>query len=344
MDEPADIFPAPAYADFVLPHWQAARQRGQRCALLTIVANTGSSPRPVGSQLAVSEDGRALGLLSGGCIEGSLVRDALSALAAGTNHLERYGAGSRFIDLRLPCGSGIDIYFDVTMPDAVGEGILAARAQRRPVTLLLDMAAQTHRLVPGEVATGRADGGPLFARLYRPGCRLVMAGAGPILPALAALCRVSEIAVEAVTTDPATAGDLAAAAVPVRLVPRWTAVDWADLDRWTGLVLLSHDHDDEAAMLAPALASQAFYVGALGSRKTQNLRRNRLLAAGLEAAAVDRVRGPVGLPIGAATPPEIAVSVLAELIDCWRHGPARSGAVPEADRTASIVAGQVAVG
>lgn len=87
--------------------------------------------------------------------------------------------------------------------------------------------------------------------------------------------------------------------------------------------MLSHDHDDEADILAPALSSQAFYIGVLGSRKTQANRCALLAAMGCDQQAIARIKGPVGLPISAATPPEIAVSVLAELIAEWRMGPAR---------------------
>ncbi len=312
----------PPYADFVLPHWREARARGLRCALLTIIGSTGPSPRPVGSQLSVSEDGGALGLLSGGCIETSLVRDAVRAIGEGRSHVERYGAGSRFIDLRLPCGSGIDIYFDVGLPDAIGEGILAAREERRPVTLLLDAQAHGHRLAPGDRrdVTGTAPG--LYARRYLPACRLVMAGSGAILLSLARLCRASEIEIDAVTTDRATADAFAASGLSVSLVPRWASCDWSGIDPWSGLVLLSHEHEEEADILIPALSGHAFYIGALGSRRTHEARRRTLRDAGVDEAAIARVRGPVGLPIGAASPPEIAVSVLAELIDHWRRGPA----------------------
>lgn len=325
IDLSTQTITAPPYADFVLPHWRDARQRGLRCAILTIVGATGPSPRPVGSQLAVSEDGRALGLLSGGCIETALVRDALEAIRQGRNHVERYGEGSRFIDLRLPCGSGLDIYFDVTMPDAIGNGIIEAREGRRPVTLLLDTRAHGHELMPGANAISSGPAMSRFARHYLPACRMVMAGSGATLLSLAHLCHASEIEVEAVTTDRETADSLHASGLAVRHVPRWAGFDWSKLDAWTGLVTLSHEHEDETDILAPALASDAFYVGALGSRRTHDARCRLLREAGAGEDAIARVRGPVGLPIGAASPPEIAIAILAELVAHWRRGPANIG-------------------
>ena len=123
--------------------------------------------------------------------------------------------------------------------------------------------------------------------------------------------------------DRTTADSLVAIGVPVQLVTQWKVCDWAGFDRWTGLVLLSHDHDGDADILIPALSGPAFYIGALGSRRTHAMRCNSLRAVAVGEADIARVRGPVGLPIGAATPPEIAVSVLAEVIAAWRSGPAR---------------------
>ncbi len=314
----------PAYTDFVLPFWQAARNDGQRCAILTIIGSTGSSPRPVGSQLAVREDGLTAGLLSGGCIESALVLDALRAIRTRTNYIERYGAGSRFIDLRLPCGSGIDIYFDTAMPDAIGNDILDRLAARQPVNLLIDTINHQHRLMddttqhPSQLIAGQ------YIRNYLPMCKLVIAGSGQILVSLAELCRASEIEVEIATTDRQTLKILQATGFDCQWMPRWSSHDWSALDRWTALAILTHDHDDEADILAPALASNAFYIGALGSRKTQTNRVKSLQAMGLSETTITRIKGPIGIPIGAATPPEIAVSVLAELISHWRQGPARN--------------------
>lgn len=128
------IVPAPAYRDFVLTHWLNWRREGKRCALLTLVAAHGGSPRPVGSQMAVCEDGRNVGLISGGCIEKALVLDAIACMDRGENHVERYGEGSRFKDLRLPCGSGIDIHFDVGLAiETVAAVVDEVQARREAV-------------------------------------------------------------------------------------------------------------------------------------------------------------------------------------------------------------------
>ena len=322
---PADPPPG-EYADFVMGHWDQARRQGKRCAILTIVGNTGSSPRPLGSQLAISEDGRFVGLISGGCVEASLVRDALQAMSDDRSYVERYGAGSRFIDLRLPCGSGIDIHFDVHLPDALGQAIVEARHARIRSDLMIDTVGHGHALTIGE--PGPAPKAPAggYVKTYYPACRLILAGVGPIALHLARLCAISEIEVNVVTTDRLTADALVRAGFPVSLVARWKAHDWNRLDPYSALVILAHDHDDELDILLPVLAGAAFYIGALGSRKTHDRRCASLRKAGIAEDAIARIRGPVGLRIGAATPPEIAVSILGELIGQWRMR--LNGAVP----------------
>ena len=316
--------PGAAYADWVLPFVEEAMARGQRVALATLVGVSGSSPRPVGSQLAVREDGASLGLISGGCVEPSLVLDAVRAMEQGRCHLERYGQGSRFIDIRLPCGSGIDVWFDTGLTREIVTGLIEAREQRRPVTLAIDTASHRRWLVEeGEAPQG------LFLRPYAPACRIVIAGGGHVMVALAVLCRLCEMEVDLVSTDRLTCQLLERQGFAPRLVSTWAQVDWARLDRWSGAVLLSHDHDDEAGSLAAILETPAFYIGAMGSRRTHQRRCDLLRHMGLAPAAIARICGPVGLPIGAMTPPEIATAILAEIIAHGRAG-SSSGAVERA--------------
>src|SRR6185437_2686868 len=114
------------------------RHEGHRTALLTLIRVDGHSPRPAGSQMAVCEDGRSLGALTGGCAERALVQDALAAIGRGENHIELYGEGSRYKDIELPCGSGIHVHFDVTLSDATLDLLVDARKVRRPAWLAID--------------------------------------------------------------------------------------------------------------------------------------------------------------------------------------------------------------
>ncbi|ESQ92915.1 xdhC and CoxI family protein [Asticcacaulis sp. AC460] len=285
------IVAAPDYRDFVLQHWLDWRREGERCALLTLVVAHGGSPRPVGSQMAVCEDGRHVGLISGGCIEKALVLDAIAAIERGENHTERYGEGSRFVDLRLPCGSGIDIAFDVGLEMAAVEAVVSARAARREAVL--------------------ETGG--FRRVYMPALRLVVVGQGPIMTAAMQFAMGLEMEAVAFSPDLDTLVVLQGLGFDARPLE---AYDGVAFDRHTAVLTLFHDHDHEAQVLARAVASEAFYVGALGSRRAQAMRLERLAALG---DAAMRIRGPVGLDIGARTPPEIALSALAEIVQCYRQ-------------------------
>ncbi|WP_206240127.1 XdhC family protein [Novosphingobium terrae] len=312
--------PGAVYSDWVIPFLADAMAAGQRVALVTLVGVTGSSPRPLGSQLAVREDGASVGLISGGCVEPSLVMDAVRAIREQHCYLERYGQGSRFIDVRLPCGSGIDVWFDTGLTSEIVQDLITARASRKPVVLAIDTATGHRRLIEGDCPAGVGAEG-VFLRAYSPPCKITIAGAGHVMVALAQLCRLSEIAVDLVSTDRLTCQLLEHHGFRPMQVNAWAYYDWQQLDRWSGAVLLSHDHDDEADILATILGTPAFYVGALGSRRTHARRCDLLRHMGGEEEAIARINGPVGLSIGAMTPPEIATSILAEVIAHWRAMP-----------------------
>ncbi|ESQ77468.1 XdhC family protein [Asticcacaulis sp. AC402] len=287
------IVAAPDYRDFVLQHWLDWRREGKRCALLTLVVAHGGSPRPVGSQVAVCEDGRHVGLISGGCIEKALVLDAIAAIEREENHVERYGDGSRFVDLRLPCGSGIDIAFDVGLGVATVEAVVAARAARREAVL--------------------ETGG--FLRVYPPAPRLIAVGQGPIMTSTLQFAAALEMEPVAYSPDPDTLEVLRGLGFTALALEAFGATTF---DRHTAVLTLFHDHDHEADILARAVTSEAFYIGALGSRRAQAARLERLALMGLDDAGA-RINGPVGLDIGARTPPEIALSALAEIVQCYRQ-------------------------
>nr|WP_303657427.1 XdhC family protein [Asticcacaulis aquaticus] len=271
------------------------RRDGLKTALLTLIGVDGSSPRPLGSQIAVAEDGRALGAITGGCAEQALVRDALDAMARGRNHVELYGEGSRFRDIVLPCGSGIHVAFDVTLDDRTLDDLIAARRVRQRAVYRIEA----------------------YARVYPPQARLVVIGQGHIVPALAQLAQLNEMPVIIYSPDEATRQRSTpfGSIHPLRS-PR--DCDYDLLDEATALVCLFHDHDYEAEILAAGLHSPAFYIGALGSRRTHVQRLEALRAQGFDAAALTRIHGPVGLDIGALTPPEIALSVMAEVVAAYR--------------------------
>jgi xanthine dehydrogenase accessory factor len=290
----------PVYGDYVLEALLDWRREGMRTALLTLVRIDGASPRPLGSQIAVAEDGRAMGAITGGCAEQALVLDALAAIARGQNHVEVYGEGSRFKDIVLPCGSGIHVAFDVTLDVRTLSGFVAARKARR-------------QSVYNFVAPGYA-----YEHTYLPQLRTVILGRGNIVPVLAQFASLSEMQAMVWSADETTFERSApfAQVSGLRAPSDW---DQKLLDPYTALISLFHEHDYEPDILEAALASPAFYIGALGSQRTHARRLETLAARGWSAKDLARICGPVGLDIGAKTPPEIAVSIIAEIIDAHRR-------------------------
>lgn len=219
----------------------------------------------------------------------------------------------------------------------------AERRARRAVVLVTDVSAGTARLVrPGDdlasdpfgeeigrrLRSGQsglatlADGSSAFLTVHLPPPRLVVCGAVHISQALAPMAKIAGL--DVLIVDPRTAFASPERFPGVELLPSWPQDVMDDLafDPWTGLAALTHDPKIDDPAIIAALAAGCFYVGALGSRKTHGKRVERLLAAGVDEAALGRIHAPIGLPIGAASPAEIAVAVLAETIAALRR-PAR---------------------
>lgn len=307
------------YASEVLPQLYRWRCEGLRTALVTLIAAIGSTPRPVGSQIAVNERGDALGLLTGGCADAAIVAEAQAAIAAGRNRCVRFGEGSSYLDVKLPCGSGIDVHFDVSLADADVQALIDAQARREPSALRIDRTTHAARVQSGLAA--EQDAAREFLRPYLPATRLAILGAGPMVMLLAQFATLAELEVIVLSPDPAVLAAAQEHASGTHHLTTPGAFAYPGFDAWTAVVSLFHDHDWEPPILLRALASPCFYIGALGSRRTQALRLELLRQAGCSEVNLRRIRGPVGLNIGALSPPEIAVSILAELIQTLRrHG------------------------
>jgi xanthine dehydrogenase accessory factor len=274
-----------------------ALQAGRRCALVTIVGVEGAAPRPVGAQMAVDQDGTWTGYISGGCLESAVAQEAMQAMAAGESRLVRYGRGSKYIDIVLPCGSGLDLHIDVTPDAAAIAAAVATLDARRPATLTL--------YPPGAAP---------FERTYTPTLRIMAAGRGPAIAALLDLAASMGFATAALSPEQ----DVIACAAG-----RWDEAqgllrpeDLVDLDgdSYSAFVLMFHDHHWEIALCASAVKTECFYIGAMGSRTTAANRMALLREAGLTPEERARVRGPIGLFPHAKRPGDLALSVLAEIV------------------------------
>jgi xanthine dehydrogenase accessory factor len=284
----------------------AALEAGRRCALVTIVGVEGASPRPIGAQMAVEEDGSWTGYISGGCLESAVALEAQAALARGEARVERYGRGSKYIDIVLPCGSGIDLFIDPAPDVAALSRVADALDARREASLTLRLP----------------DGAPVERR-YTPTLKIIAAGRGPAVPALLDMAAAMGLKTAALSPD---------APIAALARGRWESArllagpnDQVDIegDAYSALVLLFHDHYWETELLASAVRTECFYIGAMGSRATHAQRVVRLADRGLDDSQIGRVRGPIGLFPHAKRPGDLALSVLAEIVGEFR---ARYGA------------------
>ena len=303
---------------------------GQGAALATVVQTWGSAPRRAGAQMVVSGEGEMFGSVSGGCVEGAVVVEALEALEDGTPRLLEYGVsdGDAFA-VGLACGGTIKVLVEpigTAMPLDLLEGLVGARAARTPAAYVVDVNTWEHRLDhTGHAArfindrSGIEEDSRTFVAIHNPPLRLAIVGAVHIAQALVPMARIAGY--DPVIIDPRAAFGSAARFPGERLIEDWPdeALAEVGLDNRTALVLLTHDPKLDDPALHIALGSDAFYIGALGSTRTHSKRVERLAEAGFTPEQIARIRGPVGLDIGAASPSEIAVSILAQMVQSLRR-------------------------
>lgn len=291
---------------------------GKRAWLCTITETFGSSPRPVGSLLACCEDGRYVGSLSGGCVEDNL-RESLfkGELATDKPALMRYGvAVEDVLKLGLPCGGSLEVLIEPLAPEAAPlYAELAAKVTRRELVCReVDIASGAAKLTPATShAPLRVANGVMY-HTYGPLFRLLLIGAVQVAWYLADMAQALDFEVE--VCDPRK--ELVENA-PHKNFPIVAAMpdDWLrskQLDQNTAVVALCHDPRIDDMALMEALPSDAFYVGAMGSTRTSEKRRERLLALDIPEEQLARLHAPVGLELGSKTPPEIAIAILAQLI------------------------------
>ncbi|ODP38754.1 XdhC family protein [Sphingomonas turrisvirgatae] len=284
---------------------------GSRMALATVTSTWGSAPRPRGSHLLIHEDGRFEGSVSGGCVEADIMAVAAEVIAGAGFARRRYGvADAAAWEVGLPCGGEIEV---MVQPVVVGgfdpalfDAIATARDEGRAMEVFTDLATGASTLAAGA--------GETFVNRYEPPRRLLIVGAVQIAQVLAGLAR--EMGVTTVVIDPRGRFLTAERFPGTTLDDRWPdeAVAAFRPDGATAVVTLSHDPKIDDPALVEALKAGAGYVAALGSRRSHAARRERLAAAGLSPAQINRVEGPAGIDIGAVGPAEIALSIAAGMV------------------------------
>jgi xanthine dehydrogenase accessory factor len=292
----------------------AWRAQGLRTALVTLVAIDGNTPRPLGAQMAVAEDQRFSGYLSGGCIEQAIALEACQAITAGQNRLVRYGKGSAYLDVQLPCGSGLDLYFDQGLTADVLERIAERRAARRPFTLVTDLVRGESRIEDAVRETACILSGDTFHRPHLPPVRVLLAGGGPALIAVAALLKVAGLDVNIITPDDAVRTELSARGIDAHGLIDVRAVEDDFGDPWTAAVVAFHEHAWEAPVLARILTRPYFYVGVMGSRKAHETRLAALREMGVRDEDIARLKSPIGMIGGAKSRVTLAAGILADVL------------------------------
>ena len=303
---------------------------GRGAALATVVQTWGSAPRRTGSQLAISGAGEIAGSVSGGCVEGAVVAEAMEAMENATSVMLEYGVsdGDAFA-VGLACGGTIRVLVEpvgAVMPVEMLEELVAARKARRPVAYVTGEGVEKRLVYDGFETRFRMDrsgfeeDGKTFIAIHNPPLRLIIVGAVHIAQALVPMARIAGY-------DPLVIDPRESFASKARFPDAEISLDWPDeavrkagLDTRTALVLLTHDPKLDDPALEQGLQSDVFYIGALGSKRTHAARVQRLRDKGFSAAQIARIHGPIGLDLGAAGPAEIALAILAEMTQVLRQG------------------------
>lgn len=296
------------------------RQReGIRTALVTVCAVDGSSMRNPGTHMAVSEDGRFAGSLSGGCIENAVVAEAQAALAAGEPRFVRFGAGSPYLDIRLPCGGGLDLHFQPDPAPAIVTGACGAIRARQPFSIVI--GDQGIALGPDANEAAFDPGRQTATFRHWPNPRLSIVGHGAGVEALARLARTMHCEIAVLTPDERVERALRDDGFAVKRLSRTSDTQLLASDAWTAIVFLFHDHDWEIALMKTALAMPYFYIGAMGGRKAHAARCESLRAAGASEAAIASMHAPIGLFHSSRDPHTLALSALGEIMLAYQRAP-----------------------
>ncbi|SIT76526.1 xanthine dehydrogenase accessory factor [Yoonia rosea] len=303
---------------------------GRGVAIATVVQTWGSAPRPVGSQLVIDADGAMEGSVSGGCVEGAVITEAIDAIADGEQRLLSFGVSDdEAFAVGLACGGEIKVLIEPVgpvMPVDILERLADARAEASAVVYVTDIIASRPRLqaawtYPDRQRTdtsGIEEDGRTFVAVHNPPLRMVIVGAVHIAQHLVPMARACGY--RPVLIDPRPAFGSQA-----RFPDETILDDWPDealralrIDARTAVVTLTHDPKLDDPAIVTVLESEAFYLGCLGSTRTHAKRVTRLKEVGFTDEEIGRIHAPVGLDLGGRQPAEIAVSIMAEVTQALR--------------------------
>jgi len=280
-----------------------------------VIRTWGSAPRPIGALSAIREDGMVVGSVSGGCVEDDMItRVKAGTLAENTPTTTKYGVSAEEAQrFGLPCGGTLELVLEPLTP-ASGLDELLARIERHELVLRrLDMKTGRTSVGPAKWSDQLVFDGATLATVYGPRWRLLIIGAGQLSTYLAQMAQALDYQVTVCDPRDEYTETWSLHGVELKRGMPDDVVTAMNLDGHSAVVTLTHDPKLDDMALLEALKSPAFYIGAIGSKKNNDARRQRLAEFDLSQAEIARLHGPVGLKIGSKTPPEIAVAILAEM-------------------------------
>ncbi|MFL0355827.1 XdhC family protein [Erythrobacter sp. GH1-10] len=293
------------------------RLKGLATVLVTVCAVEGSSMRNPGSVMGVAADGSFAGSLSGGCIENAVVSEALDVLKSGDARVVRFGAGSPYLDIKLPCGGGLDLHFQPLGESDLAAQCLASIERRSAYSIALSETGAEHRSdwhppsFDPESATG------VFGHWPAPKFEIVGHGAG--VEALCDLAQTLGCETRVLTPDERLAASLDRRMMDVARLKRTSQTDLIQSDPWTAFVFLFHDHDWEIELMTRAFELPHFYIGAMGGRKAHANRRRALRMRGITEEQLFTMKAPIGVFHSSRDPQTLALSTLAEVIRTYQE-------------------------
>lgn len=318
-------------------------KNGQKVAIARVLSTWGSSPRPAGSILAINNNSDFSGSVSGGCVESTVIKSALDVISSNSPKTVKFGVDNdQAWEAGLACGGQISIRIEPAAPDIITT-LVANHTKRVSTAWVTNLkTGQHHLFIEGQditwqesseaiignkirnaIKTGKSlvsesKESHLFINAFSSEPKIIIVGAVHIAQYLATLATHAEFDVTIIDPRTSFANN--------QRFPNSTVInDWPDdalncmtIDSNTAIVILTHNPELDDAALTATLSSDAFYIGALGSKKTHNKRLNRLYKNGHSTALLDRINGPIGLDLGGKSPAEIAIAILAEIIQKLR--------------------------
>jgi xanthine dehydrogenase accessory factor len=288
---------------------------GRRVVMATVIRTWGSAPRPIGALTAIRDDGMVVGSVSGGCIEddmilqvrsGDLVKDkpATTKYGVSAEEAKRFG---------LPCGGTLELVLEPLTKESGLDELLARVERHELVMRRLDMKSGRAAIGPAQSTDLLAFDGQTLATVHGPRWRLLIIGAGQLSTFLAQMAQGLDYQVTVCDPREEYAEGWSVPGAELKRGMPDDVVTGMNLDGHSAVVTLTHDPKLDDMALLEALKSPAFYIGAIGSKKNNDARRKRLAEFDLSQAEIARLHGPVGLKLGAKTPPEIAIAIVAEM-------------------------------